>query len=315
MTAGPARTGVGILGGVGPRGGDRLGRRTLISVGLVVLTAGIGVADYATGFSVAVAPFYLLPIAVAAWRMDATATRLVVVVSVVSAFLCEHHWEDVEFPLAVSLWNGFARAIIFGGVAALITRLRATREEVTNARTRLQAALAREMVSARTDALTGLANRRGFMEALDRLVQGHEGGVSVAYLDLDDFKAVNDRYGHHAGDDLLREVATHLRQVVRDGDLCARLGGDEFAVLFTRTPPRLVHGAMERLQNAVVSAASRFAHARAGVSIGVVHFRTLPASLEALLGQADAAMYRAKTAGKGRIVSEWAVAEFQTVDA
>jgi diguanylate cyclase len=98
----------------------------------------------------------------------------------------------------------------------------------------LELELAEARQQARTDPLTGCLNLRGWQEALDReqaRCDRHRLDALVAVVDLDGFKSVNDRDGHHAGDDLLREVASLLRATTRGGDVVARPGGDEFAVL------------------------------------------------------------------------------------
>jgi diguanylate cyclase (GGDEF)-like protein/PAS domain S-box-containing protein len=155
------------------------------------------------------------------------------------------------------------------------------------------------------DGLTGLANRALFADrvehALQRLAR-QQGYLAVLFIDLDDFKTVNDSLGHGVGDELLREVADRLRRSVRDGDTAARLGGDEFAVLLEDTEPEAAAQAAERLLEAIHT---RFRIGRrqltVGASIGVaVAGRTQ--SVSDILRNADVAMYRAKDAGKGRVV-------------
>ncbi|UBV44708.1 diguanylate cyclase (plasmid) [Deinococcus taeanensis] len=155
-----------------------------------------------------------------------------------------------------------------------------------------------------TDDLTGLRNRAHFMQALHAAVRGLETGAlfAVGFADLDDFKAVNDAFGHEAGDELLREVGRRLRQCVRKGDVVARLAGDEFVVLIRTIEdhtldtlaPRLLQ-ALERpvhIQNVQV---------RVQASLGFI----LPApglSADEVLAAADQAMYDAKRAGKHTFV-------------
>ncbi|WP_214407649.1 putative bifunctional diguanylate cyclase/phosphodiesterase [Pseudonocardia lacus] len=153
---------------------------------------------------------------------------------------------------------------------------------------------------ARVDPLTGLANRSAFTAALQRQCGAPDGRSALLFLDLDDFKVVNDRLGHAAGDELLRHVAARLGRAVRPQDLCARLGGDEFAVLLPDSGDT-AHSVAERLVRLVaapVSVNGRLVHV--GVSIGLA-FVSADVSPDELLRHADAAMYAAKAAGKNRV--------------
>ncbi|MFE1603165.1 diguanylate cyclase domain-containing protein [Methylobacterium sp. ID0610] len=152
------------------------------------------------------------------------------------------------------------------------------------------------------DALTGLLNRPGLMAALDRELRpeaGSDRALALLYLDLDGFKAVNDRLGHAAGDALLRRVADRLVATLPDTCTAARLGGDEFVIL----APGLSARAALRLGKRIIAALSEpYAFeggntARIGASIGIAGARG--DSAERLLSAADAALYRAKAAGKG----------------
>ncbi len=154
------------------------------------------------------------------------------------------------------------------------------------------------------DGLTGLANRRLFLERLDvAMRKGRQGqpNVSVAYIDFDDFKQINDSYSHQAGDDFLREMGRRLSQCVRPEDLVSRLGGDEFAVLLDHTPRRDAVSAARRFLNAlerVWEVEGREIRPRA--SLGVATSPAGGVSAETLLADADLAMYFAKRRGKGR---------------
>jgi len=149
------------------------------------------------------------------------------------------------------------------------------------------------------DALTGLVNRRGLVDALGTAARADSGALVL--LDLDGFKAVNDRFGHGAGDDVLRAVAAGLRAVSRDGDVVCRLGGDEFAVLVrdlsTMEQARV---AGERLVGAAAAAGTSVGRCVLGASAGVrLVTETTP---EALLPEADVALMAAKRAGGARTV-------------
>jgi diguanylate cyclase (GGDEF)-like protein len=174
---------------------------------------------------------------------------------------------------------------------------------------------------ARHDQLTGLANRGHLLNRLRSALTSSPGRpprpVTVLYLDLDGFKAVNDRHGHAAGDQVLRAVADRLLGLARAGDTVARLGGDEFVVLCPDMPPEAGPGLADRLLDAVrgpipvTSGAasdpesSPHATARVGASVGLfvtaADGRAEPsdAELDAVLRAADAAMYRAKHSGGG----------------
>ncbi|WP_432509323.1 diguanylate cyclase domain-containing protein [Kineococcus auxinigenes] len=154
---------------------------------------------------------------------------------------------------------------------------------------------------ARTDALTGLANRAAFTEALERAAADPGARFSVAFVDLDDFKVVNDVHGHAAGDELLRRVAHRLRLAVRAGDLCARLGGDEFAVLVRDLPDPDVSDLAGRLVEALCEPVQvPGGSVRVGASVGVAHHRP-GEDAEQVVQHADVAMYAAKAAGKNRV--------------
>ncbi len=155
---------------------------------------------------------------------------------------------------------------------------------------------------ATVDPLTGLANRSLFQASLTTaLTDTSSKGTSVLFVDLDDFKDVNDVYGHAAGDDALRAVADRLRHATRADDVCARLGGDEFAVLLPDTDARAATVVAERVVQAVAKpvALARGA-ARVGASVGLA-VADRDVSAEQVLQRADIAMYAAKAAGKGRL--------------
>lgn len=161
---------------------------------------------------------------------------------------------------------------------------------------------------ARTDGLTGLANRRAFDDKLARETEiagalGHD--LSLILCDIDHFKQVNDRYGHQAGDQVLRAVSALLATSVRDGDSPARFGGEELAIILPRTPlvgaRRLAERVRRELEGLEVELADG---ATIGVtaSFGAASFATY-SSAEGVLKAADEALYEAKEAGRNRVVT------------
>lgn len=156
------------------------------------------------------------------------------------------------------------------------------------------------------DALTGLANRREFEYRLEQALHNltHQPGRhTVMFLDLDQFKVVNDTCGHAAGDELLRHICALLQSGLREGDTLARLGGDEFGILLEYCPPdaaeKIAEGLRQTVQNLhFVWKGRPFVTT---VSIGLVHVAQAPATLETSLRAADMACYMAKEKGRNRV--------------
>jgi diguanylate cyclase (GGDEF)-like protein len=161
---------------------------------------------------------------------------------------------------------------------------------------------------AHSDGLTGLANRRLLAARLeDELNRAGAGGTSLSYLmvDIDDFKAFNDTYGHAVGDAVLQSVAAALTCGIRDTDLAARYGGEEFVVLLPGArldaAARVAEAARSRIEEADVQApGGRAVHVTA--SFGVAEFPTY-GTATALAAAADAALYQAKRNGKNRVAT------------
>lgn len=158
------------------------------------------------------------------------------------------------------------------------------------------------------DSLTGLPNRALFQELGEQaLARAYRDGtlVAVLFLDLDNFKTVNDTYGHHVGDELLKEIATRLRGTVRRGDVLARFGGDEFVIACEHPAGE---AEMNELAHRLLAAVTPPAEidgviAQVGVSIGVAIGAGSRVSVDALLRDSDVALYRAKEQGRGRAVT------------
>jgi diguanylate cyclase (GGDEF)-like protein len=189
----------------------------------------------------------------------------------------------------IPVWNAFVRSAFFVVTVLLLTTLRKS--------------LRAQQDLARTDALTGLCGRREFDARLEHdltLARRRGGALTLAFVDVDDFKAVNDAHGHAGGDRALRAIAGVLSASLRRTDTAARLGGDEFALVLPDTDGagarRIVSSLALKLREDPV--ASRW-----GVtcSIGVVTFLSSASSPEHIVAAADALMYQVKRGGKGAI--------------
>jgi diguanylate cyclase len=163
---------------------------------------------------------------------------------------------------------------------------------------------------ARTDELTGINNRRAFMELGEqttRLCQRQRQPLSALLLDVDHFKQINDTYGHSAGDLVLKQIGSLMAQQFRAADVCGRIGGEEFAVLLADTDTQAATSVANKFRQEVANATLQWqGHTlQVTVSIGVASHN---ADLSTLLQRADAAMYQAKNSGRNRVVCQEEVA-------
>ncbi len=157
-----------------------------------------------------------------------------------------------------------------------------------------------------TDELTGAFNRRYFMELAAGEVEYCEsrgGELSIAIMDFDNFKLVNDRFGHLAGDQALREVSRICREAIRKSDIFARYGGDEFIFLFPHTSNQEARECLQRIieRISVLTFESQGRSVEPRVSIGVHSYGLRSRSLDTLLEKADLALYKSKQMGGGRL--------------
>ncbi len=180
------------------------------------------------------------------------------------------------------------------------------KQSIEAANARLQEALVREQQNARTDDLTGINNRRHFF-ALARqaftVAVRYRHPLSVALLDLDHFKEINDRWGHQVGDDVLKHVANIVHRHLRSADILGRYGGEEFIVLLPQSTAEQTKVVAERIRQEIetVSLDTPKGRVASTVSVGVAD--TIQGghdSIERLIGLADQALYAAKQAGRNR---------------
>ena len=245
---------------------------------LIVVALAHGVSGARYSFSV----FYLLVVV----RVSATGREAYLIptaaVTAMTWSLVESASRSLEDPWLPLAWNSAARfaVLAFTGllVAAVVGVARVEREV------------------SRTDPLTGLHNRRGFYDAVELEFARSAGSrkpLSVAFLDVDGFKAVNDRQGHAAGDRLLTEIARTLGSQVRRNDLLARLGGDEFVAVLPDTGAAAAAAVAQRAARALDEMCSSGGWS-VGFSIGMATFEEPAHSVAELISEADRLMYLAK---------------------
>lgn len=263
----------------------RLGRPWVVVMGILGVL-GIGILDAKVlPAGLGLAPFYAIFVFWVGYR---TGWLWGALLAFLSAFL----WITAERVAGLTYarpwllyWNAAIRLCFFLVVAAFSVNRRS---------------LETERRRATTDLLTGLLNRRGFLEKGDlelNLCRRHGHVLTVLYADCDNFKAVNDTLGHDAGNLLLKDVGRVILQETRSFEVAARLGGDEFAMLLPETGERQARLLVERLRKSLREAmhAGRWP---VTFSLGVATFPSPPASLGEALKESDRLMYRAKNRGK-----------------
>jgi diguanylate cyclase (GGDEF)-like protein len=268
----------------------RLPDPVLFMIGLTVVAA-MALFKVSAGRHIPIIDFFLVPVAGVGWL--ARSRWYGFGIGLVTAAL--------SVPIATTtqgakpgqaLAAAAARFILYLVVLAVLGSLR-----------RMQAEREAE---ARTDHLTGVANLRGFLEAaaaeLERS-RRYDRHLSLVYLDVDDFKSINDRFGHEEGDHVLRTVGSVLLRLVRSVDTVGRIGGDEFVVLAPETDAQSVQSLVQRIRAEIAGIRADDGQA-VTCSIGLVTFGCTPASVSDLLRSGDRLMYRAKAGGKDRVESE-----------
>lgn len=258
----------------------------------LALTALVGFVDYLTGYHLGFSLFYLAPISLATWKAGRKAGLAVSLAGAVTWLIADYTAREVHLPLFIHIWNTGIRFSFFLVFVVLLSGR--------------EAAYRTEKVLARTDPLTGIRNRRAFLELVTmeagRLERTGR-AFSVAYLDCDNFKAVNDRSGHGEGDRLLKAVAETLSRSVRTMDITARIGGDEFAVLMPETTKSSAMEIASRLRKNLLEEMERRGWP-VTFSVGMATCSEDCGTAEEVLARADALMYSAKGRGKNTIVHD-----------
>jgi diguanylate cyclase (GGDEF)-like protein len=250
----------------------------------------VGLLDYLTGPEVAVSILYLLPVSLTTWIGGWRRGLLVSAVSAAVGLSSNLPWELSHLPPAVPFWNAVVLLGTFVVVTFLVFELRGSLE--------------REARIARMDFLTGVSNSRLFYEQANAEIlrsRRYSRPLSLVYIDLDDFKMINDRFGHIQGDALLRRAAETLRQTTRETDLVARLGGEEFAALLPETGPKEAEFVARKIQASLFEA-MRDDDCPVTASIGAVTFLKPPESVDQMVHEADHLMYAVKTNGKNGVL-------------
>ncbi|OGB20538.1 MAG: hypothetical protein A3I66_05655 [Burkholderiales bacterium RIFCSPLOWO2_02_FULL_57_36] len=220
---------------------------------------------------------------------------------VVIALLAKYHPQSIDIRIEVLQWVLLAMALPwFAVIGAYISNVRSALRQKNRD---LEKALGTIERLASHDELTGAYSRRFFLDALRRektRSDREHRAFCLAMLDLDSFKAVNDKHGHMVGDDVLREFAEAVQLELRGSDYFARYGGEEFALLLVDTDLPYASAVLERIRRRIETNSFSHVGRKVTVSSGIAQYR-LHEDLSGTLGRADRALYSAKAAGRNRV--------------
>ncbi len=255
----------------------------------VVLVIILGMIDYGTGYELNIALFYLIPIFMVLWFIDGQMGLVFSFASTVIGFIANLSAGQTYSSLSIYVWNTVLRL----GFYLVVVWLGSTLKKAYTANREL----------ARTDYVTGAVSIRYFYELMQiemNRAQRTSRPFSLAYIDLDNFKAVNDSLGHSTGDQVLRAVTEGICRQVRPADTLARLGGDEFALLLPETDGEAVRTVVGRIHASLIDEMLRNGW-MVTFSVGVVTFIEIPKTVDDVIKMADNMMYSVKAVGKNGV--------------
>jgi diguanylate cyclase (GGDEF)-like protein len=249
----------------------------------------IGILDFITGPDITFALIYLLPVSAIAWLNNRFAIFLASALTVATWIAVDFLSGRFPLDIVAYLWNFSSRFLVLEGVAILLSVLKHT--------------LLESHELSRKDPLTQALNIRTFMElAENEIYRSMRSGtpLTLVYLDVDNFKAINDTYGHNAGNVLLLTIVQSIQQNTRKNDLVARLGGDEFAILLPDTGFESARITMTKIREILLKSTEDL-NWPVTFSIGALTCIQMPETVEALIGMADKLMYTVKAGSKNDV--------------
>lgn len=250
----------------------------------------VGVIRYLTGPELSFSIFYIFPVILVTWKVGKWAGLFIASISAASWLVADLMMLNAFSNSIIPFVNETLRLIVFLAISWVTYKLKISLEN--------------QKILARTDPLTGILNRRAFLELANlelRKALRFEYSISLIYIDLDNFKKINDRFGHSAGDILLRSVANLINQNIREIDIFGRMGGDEFCILLSKTEQKSAHTVATKLQNELLDLVRKNCWP-VTFSMGMVTYDKPPFSVETMIKEADRQMYSAKKKGKSTII-------------
>jgi len=256
------------------------------SIGLLAM---LGFLDYLTGPEIASSLFYLIPISMGSWYVGRKQGIALSFIGAAVWLAADIASRSIQQSALLYGWNAMVRLVFFLVVSLLLAALRLR--------------LDREKEMARTDYLTGAVNSRFFYELVEMEIHRSlrsQNPFSAAYIDLDHFKAVNDRLGHLSGDQVLKHVVGSVRELMRVTDVVARLGGDEFVLLMPETGEEGAREAIDRIRTRLLDE-MRAHDWPVTFSIGAMTFGRPPHSADEIIRLTDDLMYAVKKSGRNAV--------------
>lgn len=255
-----------------------------------VILLFLGWLDITTGdYSLIV--FYLIPVSLAAWFVSKRCGLLFCLLTVVvRGFADKESSSSISSHSVMHYWNEFIELLFLVIMCLLFSALKKNLEN--------------EKELARRDPLTDTLNRRSFFDLAEHEInrsRRYRLPLTVAYIDLDNFKGVNDQLGHQTGDALLISVVSTIRSNIRSSDILARFGGDEFVILLPDTPGDAALKFLNKMHDNLDQAMSRSGWP-VSFSIGAVTYRAVPSTVDEVIRHADELMYSVKHGGKNGLL-------------
>jgi diguanylate cyclase (GGDEF)-like protein len=254
---------------------------------LLVLIAGF--IDYATGPLYSVSILYLVPVVIAAWYAGRLPSIAIAFASAGAWLIAALLWERYYADSSVIYWNDIIELSFFLIVSYIISALKSS--------------LDYQKLLARTDLLTGVSNRTYFYDLAETEInrmRRYKHPFTICYIDIDNFKQINDTFGHAEGDNLLRNMAGKIRSIVRKTDFIGRLGGDEFGLLMPETDESAALNIVGKIHS--LSELPEFIQKNISLSIGMVTYVSPPSTADEMIKTADDLMYAVKTGGKNNVL-------------
>ncbi len=262
--------------------------RWLLFFSAVLFVVLLGYVDLITGYEISLSIFYLLPITILAWYSGRNAAFLLSIISAIVWFAADFK-SDVDKHFSILIWD---TGVVLGYYLLISYFLSTIRKLYEH-----------EKDLARIDPLTGAVNRRYFYILAENEIyraKRFKRSLSLAFLDIDNFKMINDTLGHGIGDELLKTVTISIIENLRTSDVLARFGGDEFAILLPETGSKQVREVIDKVKKILMDVV-RENHWPVSFSIGVVTAGERNYNIDDIIKTADELMYSVKKSGKNSI--------------